>query len=310
MLSPIPATPGVETSNEFRLLPSVSLNDAAPAGPQLEDASPLGALYNRLLAAFSKPEVTAVLQVAALLPASAAGRASVEASDDEADDDELAAGGAGRHGFEFFASVVWKEVGERLMDELGGSLFAAGRPAELHRVRPPFRPSALPRALGADSHPASPRSTTPSRTTSSPYSRASRRRRGRSSPCASRRRTGPSSRAGASASTSSCCGRRSCSRSRRRWPAASPDPRSSVRVRPPLPLSSRPRYARRLTRLAIGPRRRQGRPAPRPDARGPPGARDGLGRQRLHPRAGLPLLEALTAGSSRRVRALWHSASD
>lgn len=36
--------------------------------------------------------------------------------------------------FEFFGNVVWKEVGERLMDELGGMLFAAGRPNELHLV--------------------------------------------------------------------------------------------------------------------------------------------------------------------------------
>ena len=37
-------------------------------------------------------------------------------------------------GFEFFGNVVWKEIGERLMDEMGSVIFAAGRPAELHQV--------------------------------------------------------------------------------------------------------------------------------------------------------------------------------
>jgi hypothetical protein len=103
-------------------------------GPRLDDPTPFGALYNRLLGAVSKPEVTMVLQVAALLPASAGGQVSVDVSDDEGEDGDGSGTAASKRGFEFFANVVWKEIGERLMDELGSVLFAAGRPSELHQV--------------------------------------------------------------------------------------------------------------------------------------------------------------------------------
>ena len=103
-------------------------------GPRLDDLTPFGGLYNRLLGAVSKPEVTMVLQVAALLPASAGGQVSVDVSDDEGEDGDGSGTAAGKRGFEFFANVVWKEIGERLMDELGSVLFAAGRPSELHQV--------------------------------------------------------------------------------------------------------------------------------------------------------------------------------
>ncbi|TYJ52897.1 hypothetical protein B9479_006485 [Cryptococcus floricola] len=35
--------------------------------------------------------------------------------------------------FGFFARVIWPEIGERIMEKLGGVIFAAGRPDELHR---------------------------------------------------------------------------------------------------------------------------------------------------------------------------------
>ena len=37
-------------------------------------------------------------------------------------------------GFEIMANVVWAEVGRALMDELGGVIFAAGRPDEFRKV--------------------------------------------------------------------------------------------------------------------------------------------------------------------------------
>lgn len=104
-------------------------------GPQLESQTPFGGLYNRLLGALSKPEVTMVLQVASLLPTSANGQVSADTTDDEGEEgDGPGSIPAGKKCFEFFANVVWKEVGERLMDELGSVLFAAGRPSELHQV--------------------------------------------------------------------------------------------------------------------------------------------------------------------------------
>jgi len=48
---------------------------------------------------------------------------------DEADD------GASTKGFEIFANVVWAELARSLTDELGSTLFAAGRPDEFRRVR-------------------------------------------------------------------------------------------------------------------------------------------------------------------------------
>jgi hypothetical protein len=38
-------------------------------------------------------------------------------------------------GFEIFANVVWTELARALTDELGNTLFAAGRPDEFRRVR-------------------------------------------------------------------------------------------------------------------------------------------------------------------------------
>ncbi len=44
--------------------------------------------------------------------------------------------GASAKGFEIFANVVWAELARALTDELGSTLFAAGRPDEFRRVRP------------------------------------------------------------------------------------------------------------------------------------------------------------------------------
>ena len=43
--------------------------------------------------------------------------------------------GASAKGFEIFANVVWAELARSLTDELGSTLFAAGRPDEFRRVR-------------------------------------------------------------------------------------------------------------------------------------------------------------------------------
>lgn len=152
-------------------------------GPRLEDQTAFGELYNRLLGALSKPEVTMVLQVASLLPVSTNGQASVDTSDDEGEDGAGAGSAVGKRGFDFFANVVWKEVGERLMDELGSVLFAAGRPSELHqvgRLGPACgRPNEFPK-LTEGILSVSARSTIRSRTSSSPCSRVSPRVRARS----------------------------------------------------------------------------------------------------------------------------------
>lgn len=37
-------------------------------------------------------------------------------------------------GFEFMSRVIWTEIGERILSEIGNSVFAAGRVGELHQV--------------------------------------------------------------------------------------------------------------------------------------------------------------------------------
>lgn len=41
---------------------------------------------------------------------------------------------AGGQGFEFMANVLWEELGKSIMDELGVSVFSAGRPNEFRKV--------------------------------------------------------------------------------------------------------------------------------------------------------------------------------
>lgn len=36
--------------------------------------------------------------------------------------------------FDFFASALWPEIATAIVDNLGGAIFAAGRPDELHQV--------------------------------------------------------------------------------------------------------------------------------------------------------------------------------
>jgi len=37
-------------------------------------------------------------------------------------------------GFEIMANVIWAEIGQAIMDELGGVVFSAGRPDEFRKV--------------------------------------------------------------------------------------------------------------------------------------------------------------------------------
>lgn len=40
-----------------------------------------------------------------------------------------------KEGFEIMANVVWAEFGRSIIDEMGGVVFAAGRPDEFRKVR-------------------------------------------------------------------------------------------------------------------------------------------------------------------------------
>lgn len=71
---------------------------------KLPDSSPLATLLNRVLAEVGTYQP--LLQIA----------------------DDL----SGR--FDLFAGVLWPEISKAIIDQLGNSIFAAGRPDELHKV--------------------------------------------------------------------------------------------------------------------------------------------------------------------------------
>lgn len=102
------------------------------------DDSPLALVFNRLLREVDGGECKVVLDIAEKLrQAGGEKKGHGHGREDGVVDEKR---------FEFFGNVVWREIGERLMDELGSVIFAAGRPAELHQVS--FMPSCLP--LGRD----------------------------------------------------------------------------------------------------------------------------------------------------------------
>ena len=39
------------------------------------------------------------------------------------------------NGFQIMANVIWQELAHAIMDEIGGTVFAAGRPDDFRKVR-------------------------------------------------------------------------------------------------------------------------------------------------------------------------------
>lgn len=96
---------------------------ALAAAPRLDETdNPLAVLYNSILS-FVERDVRHTMDVAERISA------RTGQTTDSADD------GHGAKGFEIFANVVWAELARALTDELGNTLFAAGRPDEFRRVR-------------------------------------------------------------------------------------------------------------------------------------------------------------------------------
>jgi conserved oligomeric Golgi complex subunit 2 len=87
-----------------------------------EIENPLAVLYNNILA-FVERDLKHIMDIAERIGA----RIGQEA-------DRGVDGGVNARGFEILANVVWAEVARALMDELGSTLFAAGRPDEFLRV--------------------------------------------------------------------------------------------------------------------------------------------------------------------------------
>jgi conserved oligomeric Golgi complex subunit 2 len=96
---------------------------ALAAAPRLDETdNPLAVLYNNMLA-FVERDLKRIMDVAERI-----GTRVAQQPD-----------GGSNTGFEILANVVWAEIARALMDELGSTLFAAGRPDEFRRVR--ARPS-------------------------------------------------------------------------------------------------------------------------------------------------------------------------
>ncbi|KAH8991106.1 COG complex component [Lactarius hatsudake] len=94
---------------------------ALAAAPRLDETdNPLAVLYNGILS-FVERDVKRIMDIAERISARIGQQA------DGVDD------GASAKGFEIFANVVWAELARALMDELGSTLFAAGRPDEFRR---------------------------------------------------------------------------------------------------------------------------------------------------------------------------------
>ncbi|KAH9001596.1 COG complex component, partial [Lactarius akahatsu] len=94
---------------------------ALAAAPRLDETdNPLAVLYNGILS-FVERDVKRIMDIAERISARIGQRAN------GVDD------GASAKGFEIFANVVWAELARALMDDLGNTLFATGRPDEFRR---------------------------------------------------------------------------------------------------------------------------------------------------------------------------------
>jgi conserved oligomeric Golgi complex subunit 2 len=97
---------------------------ALAAAPRLDETdNPLAVLYNNILV-FIERDLKRIMDVAERV-----GTRIGQEADGGVD------GGVNARGFEILANVVWAEIARALMDELGSTLFAAGRPDEFRRVR-------------------------------------------------------------------------------------------------------------------------------------------------------------------------------
>ena len=104
----IPPTSGIPDTPATPITPMVSVK-SFDFQEKLSDESPLALLYNKVL--------SQVQSYSALLSIS----------------DDLSPQ------FNLYAGVIWPEVAEAIMERLGGVIFAAGRPDELHQVSTDMR---------------------------------------------------------------------------------------------------------------------------------------------------------------------------
>lgn len=126
--------PAIIVEQEERSVPSFYIMD--PIGSDKDEGGassdveqdPLAVLYNKILTFISRDcglvldvaERTLAVQPPALL---SNGTKTIDVEDSQR-----------RVGFELLSNVVWDEIANRLMSELGHVIFAAGRPSIFHQV--------------------------------------------------------------------------------------------------------------------------------------------------------------------------------
>lgn len=127
-----PFTAFVPKQNASKMSDSVA--DVPRAHLLDETDDPLARLYNQLLR-FIERDVCKIMDLAEKVTVKPTADARLEKAGDlspivndtsSRDDD--------RRGFQIMAQVVWDEMGRSIMDEIGGIVFAAGRPNEFRKV--------------------------------------------------------------------------------------------------------------------------------------------------------------------------------
>lgn len=103
-----------------------------PAHREGTDAAPLTALYNRILA-FVSHDCGVLLDVAERVLVTQPERRRIDSDGAASKDGEAEK----VEGFEILTNVLFDEIGTALMGELGGVIYAAGRPTVFHQVRAP-----------------------------------------------------------------------------------------------------------------------------------------------------------------------------
>jgi conserved oligomeric Golgi complex subunit 2 len=93
---------------------------------------PLAGLYNQILR-FVERDLMKIMEVAEKISSKSVPTPGASSSETKPKN------GISQQSFEIMANVVWAEIGQAIIDELGGTVFSAGRPAEFRKVSLPDR---------------------------------------------------------------------------------------------------------------------------------------------------------------------------
>jgi len=110
-------------------LSRIPLIDLPQAHLLEDDDDPLARLYNQLLR-FVERDITRIMTTAEKVSIGPSSEFPLENFSSNSDGDA----GPGSREFQIMANVVWDEFGRSIMDEIGGIVFAAGRPGEFRKV--------------------------------------------------------------------------------------------------------------------------------------------------------------------------------